>query len=240
MFRNHTLAAMTPEDMADLAPYLSEVSGVRGEVLNRQGYRVDSLYFPVSAYLANTVRFKDGQSTLTFVMGSEGVAGLAPFLADDVSAWGVEVRAPGAMYRLPASIMRRQMEKSPELRRQLMRLSYDYQAQASYGVGCASLHLATARVATLILRSADRLECDVLHLTQEDIAEFLGMQRTTANAAAKLLKHAGAILYRRGKIQIASRDALRAATCECYEATAQMAAMASAGADRVPELLLAG
>lgn len=226
MLRNHTLAAMEPSDLAALLPDLIERHIGRGVVLTGQGDAVEHLYFPTTAYLANTVTFLDGRSALTFVMGREGVAGLAPFLAEETSAWGVEVRSEGGVYQLPVAALRRRLDVSPDLRRQLQRQTYDYQTQAAYGVGCAALHSVTPRLAALVLKSADRLGCDRLDLTQQDIAEFLGMQRTTVNAAARQLKETGAIRYSRGKIRILDRDRLIAGACECYAATRRLAVAA--------------
>lgn len=216
MLRNHTLAALTGSDLAALLSDLSEMQVARGAILTRQGDEVDDLYFPTTAYLANTVTFEDGRSALTFVMGAEGVSGLAPFLAEADSVWGGEVKTGGSVYRLPAAALRRRMNDSPELRRQLLRLSYDYQIQSALGVGCAALHDAVQRLATLLLKSTDRLETDKLELTQQDIGEFLGMQRTTVNAAAKALKAMGAIRYSRGSIHVVDRRALMGQACECY------------------------
>lgn len=225
MLRNHTLSAMDTADLAALLPHLAEDHVERGTLLTVQGGTVDQLYFPTTAFLAHTVSFEDGRSALTFIMGAEGVSGLAPFLAEEVSAWGVEVKSSGALFRLSAPVLRRQMEVSPTLRRQLLRLSYDYQAQTAYGVGCASLHSAGPRIASLILRSADRLGADELRLTQQDVAEFLGIQRTTVNAAAIQLKDSGAIHYSRGAIHIIDREALTREACECYGADLRRAAV---------------
>lgn len=219
ILRNHTLAAIESTDLAALLPHLSECQLERGAVLIRPGDPVVELFFPTTVFLATNVTFSDGRSALTFVTGADGVCGLAPFLAEQPSVWGVEVKSSGGAYRLPACELRRQMEGSPGLRKQLLRLSYDYQAQAAYGVGCAALHGSMSRLASFLLRSADRLGSDELNLTQQDVADFLGQQRTTVNAAAKGLKAVGAIRYNRGTIQITDREALIQEACECYEAT---------------------
>lgn len=218
MLRNSALLSLDRHDLAHILPHLSEMSVERGQVLTAQGRPVEHLYFPVTAYLANSIVFQGPQPPLTFVTGSEWVFGLGPFLADEVAAWNVEVRSPGQIYRLPAIALRRRMNVSPTLQAQLLRLAFAYQAQVSFGVVCASRHLATGRLATLILKSADRANSEGIHLTQQDTADFLGMQRTTANASAKALKAAGAIRYGRGTIRIANRDLLLKAACDCYVA----------------------
>ena len=216
MLRNLTLAAMQDADLVALLPFLTERRVNRGETLVEQGAEIDTIYFPTTAYLANTVTFSDGRSAETFVMGVEGVSSLAPFLAEAPCGWAVEVKASGAVYCAPAAPLRRQVAASPDLRRDLLRLSNDYQSQASFGVACAALHSATARLARSILIYADRGSSDELRLTQEDLATLLGVQRTTVNAAAMELKRAGALRYSRGLIRIIDRPALERAACECY------------------------
>lgn len=217
MLRNQTLAALNDGDMAALRPHLSQRHVRRGEVLTEQGGAVDRLYFPTSAYLANMVTFQDGRTAQTFIMGVEGVSGLAAFLAEEPCAWGVEVKVEGEVYQLPAAPLRRQLEASPQLRRQLLRRVYDYQAQAAFAVGCASLHSVTSRLALYLLASAGRLGTRELQLTQQDLAALLGVQRTTVTTAASELRAARAIRYSRGVIQIADKQALIHLACECYE-----------------------
>lgn len=216
MLRNHTLAALNEADLAALRPHLSERRVHRGEILTDQGADVDSIYFPTTAYLANMVTFHDGRTAQTFIMGVEGVSGLAAFLAEEPCAWGVEVKVEGDVYQLSAAVLRRQLEASPRLLRQLLRRVYDYQTQAAFAVGCASLHSVTSRLALFTLAAADRLDTRELHLTQQDLAALLGVQRTTVNAAAAELRAARAFHYSRGVIRVTDRDVLIHHACECY------------------------
>jgi CRP-like cAMP-binding protein len=215
MFRNHTLMALDGEDRTSLFPHLVERRVQRGEVLTGQGDKVANLYFPASAYLANIVTFHDGRSAEAFIIGREGISGLGAFLADEPCAWTVEVKAPGEVYELAASVLRRRMNVSPTLRDLLMRVTYDNQAQAALTVSCATLHAIPERLARLLLTSTERLEQEQLHITQEDLAGLLGVQRTSVNAAAQELKEAGAILYNRGVIRVVDRGALERRACEC-------------------------
>lgn len=216
MLRNLTLSAMHPDDLAALLPDLSEHRVERGDVLNRQGEVVEHVYFPTTAYLANTLTFRDGRSAETFSMGLEGVSGLAPFMADTVCAWAVEVKISGLACRTSARALRSRTEVSPTLRQQLIRLLSEYQTQASVGVACAALHDSASRLARFMLVHTEERKTSELRLTQEDIAALLGLQRTTINAAAVELKHAGAINYRRGAIWITNADILKRHACECY------------------------
>lgn len=216
MLRNLTLAALHESDLAALRPHLVHRDLERGDLVTAQGAEVDHVYFPTTAYISNSVTFSDGGAAQIFVMGVEGVSGLAAFLADEPCAWSIEVRSSGEAWQLPAAVLRRQAQASPPLRLQLLRLAHDYQAQGAYSVGCAALHTAVARLAHFILTSADRTDDDRLQLTQQDIADFLSIQRTTVNAAANELKEAGAIRYSRGVVRIIDRPELTRRACECY------------------------
>lgn len=217
MLRNLTLAAMHPDDLSALRPYLFERDIEAGTVLIGQGDYVETVYFPTTANLSNIVTFQDGRSAETFVMGAEGVAALVPFLADTPCAWSVEGKTAGFVYAAPAKSVRAVTESSPRLMQQLLRLTADYQAQSSLGVACAALHDMTARLARLILMRAERGQTDTLILTQQDMSDMLGCQRTSVNAAAAELKRAKAVKYARGVIRVLDRPLLRRMACECYE-----------------------
>lgn len=217
MLRNHTIAGMRDADFAALVPWLTERRVDRGEILVEQGAMVDTVHFPTTAYLANTVNFSDGRSAETFIMGVEGVSALPPFLAEAPCGWAVEVKASGSVFSVPARVLRAQVEVSADPRRDLLRLCNDYHAQAALGVACAALHDAPSRLARFLLVHADRAASNELRLTQEDLATLLGVQRTTVNAAAMSLKAAGSIRYSRGVIRIIDLPALKRAACECYD-----------------------
>ena len=233
MFRNRTLSTMDPQDLAVLMPHLSERRVQRGQVLIVQGERVETVAFPVSAHVANTVTFADGRTAETFILGTEGATGVAPFLADAPCSWGVEVKTSGALYEIPAPLLRNAVEASPRLRAQFLRLANDYQTQSAIGVACAALHQTTERLALLILVTADRYGEDRLQLTQADLANMLGVQRTTVNASATQLKAAGAVAYSRGVIRIRDRSALEHQACECWSLRAA-APQAIADYDETP------
>jgi len=129
---------MDQADLDCLLPDMSERHVARGNILIGQGSPVETVAFLASALVVNTVTFKDGRTAETFDMGTEGVTGLAAFLADAPCAWGVEVRSAGTVYEISAAALRRRSEASPALRRRLAVLSNDYQAQASLAVACTA------------------------------------------------------------------------------------------------------
>lgn len=216
MRRNLTIAGMAAADLAALKPHLEAVELERGEVLTPQGSMVKHVYFPTTAHLANIVTFRDGRSAEVFVMGVEGVSGLAPFLANSACTWSVEVKRTGEACRISSAALRRRVDESPRLRGQFDRLTSDYQSQAALGVACAALHSVPSRLARYLVMLAEREQMMELHFTQEDLARGLGAQRTTVNAAAVQFRRDRAIDYARGKLTILDIDRLRSAACECY------------------------
>jgi CRP-like cAMP-binding protein len=228
MLRNHTLSAMQPCDLAALRADLSCRIVERGDILTPQGEKVTDVYFPTTAHLSNVVHFRDGQAPRPFLMGVEGVSGLAAFLADEPCLWSTEVHTAGEVYRLPATALRGQFEKSEGLRALLLRRAYDYQAQAALAAACASVHDTTSRLASSLLIMSEKLERSELELTQDDLGVMLGVQRTTLNASALVLRDEKAISYSRGRVRILDQGRLRAAACECYGLYHQLGRLAPA------------
>lgn len=217
MLGNTTLESLTAEDLASLTPHLTEGTFDRGAILTEQGDDVETIYFPASAQLANVLRFTDGSTSESFFMGTEGVSGLAAFLADEPCAWSVEVRVPGRVYALPAGVLRDRFRASETLRTHLLRLAYDYQVQSALAAGCSHKHTVPARLASTLAIMSDKLDHITLELTQDDLGRILGVQRTSINAGSIALRASGAIKYSRGQIRIADREKLRQAACECLD-----------------------
>lgn len=217
LLKNKFLSAIPPEDLSALLPDMQEVDLHKGQVLIEQEAEVLDIHFPLSAQLCNLTVFADGRSVETAVVGSEGMSGLAPFMADAPCAWRVVVQVSGLALSLPASALRRRAQESETLRDLLMRLVHDYQAQSAQTAACNSVHRSTAKLARWLLMFDDRSQGTKLEITQQDLAALMGMQRTTVNQAASELKAAGAIAYLRGVIRISDRALLEDASCECYE-----------------------
>lgn len=217
VLKNKFLSAIAPEDLAAMLPRMREVELRKGQVLIEQEAAVEEVHFPLSAQLCNLTILTDGRSVETAVVGSEGMSGLAPFLADAPCAWQVVVQIAGSALVLPASVLRSQARESADLRELLVRLVHDYQAQSAQTAACNTVHRSTAKLARWLLMFDDRSQGTKLEITQQDLAALMGMQRTTINQAAGELKTLGAIDYLRGYIRITNRDLLERSSCECYE-----------------------
>jgi CRP-like cAMP-binding protein len=220
-FQNQVLADLSPEDRAALEPHLVQVTLAKGEVLTEQDSPVDYVYFPETTDLGNVMMFPDGRAVETSTVGSEGVSGLAAFLAKAPCTWRIVVQIEGTAWRLDADVFRTQVEASPVLLNRALQLTHDYQSQAAQTAACNAIHEVAPRLARWLLLVQDRTRQTEILLTQGDIATLLGVQRTTINAAASELRSGGAIEYRRGKVRIRSREALKGLSCSCYQAQRQ-------------------
>lgn len=215
---NVVLDMMAPEDRASLSPYLTTISVAKGEVLIRQFDIVETVHFPVSADLSNSLIFFDGRAVEATSVGRDGLSGLAAFLADAPIAWEVMVQTPGEVLAISADVLRRRVRASPDLLDLLLRVTHENQSQAAQTVACNTLHDTTQRLARWLLMVSDRTGRTVLELTQEGMAAQLGAQRTTINGAAQTLKRGRGVDFSRGLIVIRDRSALEAFACECYRA----------------------
>lgn len=216
MLRNAVLRQMPTDCFDRLRPHLFERRLNGGEVLIEQGARVDTVYFPTRTNLSNVVTFSTGATAETYIMGSGGVAGLVAFLSDRPCAWSVEANGPGDVYGAPAEVLRTIVGECPALMQMLIGLLADYQAFSAWKSACSGLHLVRERLATMILLRCDSDRTDQLVMSQEQMASLLGYTRSTVSPAAKQLKDAGALRYRRSRIMIADRAVLEREACECY------------------------
>ena len=215
---NRLWAGMSADDKAALRPYLTLRHLPQGDVVTRAGDEVKIVYMPVTADLANIIRFEDGRSGMATNVGREGVTGLAAFLADEPCGWDVEVQIAGDAWALPADPLRSRVLDSPPLLRLLMRLTHNNQVEAAQNAVCNAVHTVTPRLARWLLTIQDRTGRDAFQLTQDDLATTMSVRRTTVNASWQELKKLGGITSSRGVVRVASRVALEHAACECYGA----------------------
>lgn len=215
---NIILESMAAADREALAPHLSELAIQRGATLIRQGERVTTVHFPVSADLSNSLTLSDGRTIETTSVGRDGVSSLSAFLADAAVPCEVVCLIPGLVVAVEAEVLRRQAKASPALADLLLRSCHESHSQAVQTAACNALHDVTQRLARWLLMVADRTGATRMEMTQENVAAQLGAQRTTINAAAQTLRGRGAISFTRGQLRIDDRSALEAVACECYAA----------------------
>lgn len=178
---------------------------------------MEHVYFPQSGVVSLVALMRDGSSVEAATIGREGAVGLLTAAgARHASTRGV-VQIPGRARRIEIARFRAVLEKSAALRDLLDRYTEAFLAQVLQTVACNALHSVEQRFCRWLLTCRDRTGADVVPLTQEAVAEMLGVQRTTVTAAARALQDAGLIRYRRGLIECVDLAGLHATSCECYD-----------------------
>lgn len=213
---NHFLAALEPHEAAEVRSLLRRVVIKIGTIIVNQGAPVSHVYLPIDAQFANLIRFSDGTTVETTVVGHEGLTGLAPFLADRPSAWEIVCRASGEAWVARAMALRTLAVSRPALMTRLLALTDLYQAQAAQTAACNALHPIQDRVARWILTARDLSPNESLVFRQDEVARLIGARRSTVSEAASELKRRRLITYGRGVIRIIDRNGLQAMACDCY------------------------
>jgi CRP-like cAMP-binding protein len=214
---NRLLAALPSADFALLAPYLQKVSLEQDAVLLRSGDRTEQVYFPRSGTIAFMLDMPNGQTVATAVIGNEGAVGILTSLGPSRSPMTAIVRVAGASLQISAARFHAALSRSGAIREAVQIHTRALLAQFQHVAACNALHSVEARMARWLLHIHDRIDGDVLPLTQEALSQLLGVRRTTVTHVVRKLRVSGAIRSdRRGLIEI-DRTRLEKATCECYE-----------------------
>jgi CRP-like cAMP-binding protein len=215
---DNKLLAGLPRDQLDLlAPHLSTVVLAQGVVLLEAGEEFDQVYFPHSGMLSLLVVMRDGRAIETATVGREGVVGAMAGLGLYKSSVRVTVQLPMAVTKIAASQLRKAVDNSHAVRDLCIRYNEVLLLQARITAACNALHPVEARFCRWLLQSADRAESGNVPLTQEFLAEMLGVRRTSVTEVASNIQKRGAITYSRGVIHIIDRAALERQACECYQ-----------------------
>jgi CRP-like cAMP-binding protein len=223
---DNKLLAYLPRDHFDrLAPHLSTVSLPQGMVLTEAGDEVDQVYFPHYGMLSLLAVLRDGKAIETATVGREGVVGAMAGLGLYKSLVRVVVQMPLACSKIAAAHFRAVAAGSDPVRNLCIRYNEVLLSQARVTAACNALHAIAARFCRWLLQSADRAASDTVTLTQEFLAEMLGVRRTSVTEVASKIQNAGAITYSRGVIRILDRPALMRMSCECYQTLVDQSAI---------------
>jgi CRP-like cAMP-binding protein len=222
---NNLLASLPRDHFDRLLPHLSTVSLQQGIVLYESGDEVDQVYFPLYGMLSLLAVLRDGKAIETATVGREGVVGAMAGLGLYKSLVRVVVQMPCACSRIAATHFRTVAAGSDPIRSLCIRYNEVLLSQARVTAACNALHPIEARFCRWLLQSADRAASDTVALTQEFLAEMLGVRRTSVTEVASRVQNAGVITYSRGVIRILDRDALRRMSCECYETLLEQSAV---------------
>ena len=214
---NRLLSALPPADFDLLMHDLDVVPLHQDEVLSRAGDPIEHVYFPHSGAVSLMIHMANGKTVATAAIGREGGLGLLSVLGPSPSAITAVVHAAGTASRIPASRFHAAFNRSPAIRCAIQMHMRAMLIQFQLGTACNALHPVEARMARWLLQLRDRIDHDVLPLTQETLSQILGVRRTTVTLLMRRLRASGAIRsHRRGQIEV-DRSRLAAVACECHE-----------------------
>lgn len=214
---NRLLAALPHDEHKRLVTHGVRAQLPKGTVLCELGGPVHYAYFPESGMVSLLSLTHDGHTVELATVGAEGIAGIEIVLNASSASYRMVVQLPTHALRVRADTLRTEFDRSPHLRQLLLRYTRTLLAQISQSAVCHRFHTATQRLARRLLIARDRVDSDTVEITQEFIANMLGIPRTGVTMAAAGLQEAGLIRQRHGRIHILNRAALEDAACECYQ-----------------------
>jgi CRP-like cAMP-binding protein len=213
---NRLLQALPLADFELLRPHLQTGELVREAVLVEAGAPLTHVYLPQSGVISMRNSLLEGQTAEVAMVGPDSVFGAAAGLADNVSLTDAVVRLPGTASILDVARFRAVADRSATFRTVLVRHQQALFAQVQQSAACNASHSVEARLARWLLHARDRTGSESLPLTQETLAQMIGVQRNAVSMVAHALQKAGILRYSRGQLEIANAEGLRGASCECY------------------------
>jgi CRP-like cAMP-binding protein len=213
---NKLLACLPPDEWKVLEPHLEWVELPLGKILCEAGCTLSHVYFPSTAIISILYVMLNGASAEIAVVGNEGIVGISLFMGGESTTSRAVVQSAGEGYRLKANILMTQFERSLPFMHLLLRYTQALMSQMSQTAVCNRHHSMDQQLCRWLLLSLDRLRGNELVMTQELIANMLGVRREGVTEGAIKLQKAGLIRYSRGRITVLDRVGLEARSCECY------------------------
>ncbi|PKL12854.1 MAG: Crp/Fnr family transcriptional regulator [Spirochaetae bacterium HGW-Spirochaetae-8] len=212
------LLLVLPKSEFDLISARLELTTLTlGTALYESGGQLDFVYFPIDSIVSLLYVMEDGASAEISVVGNEGIVGIAVFMGGDTVPNRAVEQSEGFAYRLSASVLKQEFNRSPAFQHLLLRYTMALLTQMAQTAVCNRHHTVDQQLCRWLLLSLDRLPSNVLRMTQELIANMLGVRREGVTEAAGKLQNAGLIQYSRGCITVLDRPGLEARVCECYQ-----------------------
>jgi len=213
---NHLLGALPDAERDRWSPHLESVEMPLGTVLYEAGAALAHVYFPTTAIVSLLYTMEDGASAEIAIVGNEGLVGVSIFMGGQSTTSRAVVQSGGHGYRLRAGVLMDEFNRSAPVMHLLLRYTQALITQMSQTAVCNRHHSLDQQLCRWLLLSVDRLQEPELVMTQELIANMLGVRREGVTAAAVSLQRAGLINYKRGHITVIDRAGLERRTCECY------------------------
>jgi len=214
--QNHLLAALPAAEFEPLVAHLERVQLPLGEMLYEPGGQLKHAYFPTTAIVSLHYVMESGASSESAGVGNEGVVGVSLFMGGDTTSSSAVVQTAGHAYRMESRKLLDEFNRAGLFQRLLLRYTQALMTQISQTTACNRHHSVEQQLCRWLLLTLDRLPSNELVMTQELIANMLGVRREGITEAAGKLQHAGVIRYRRGHISVLDRAGLESRVCECY------------------------
>jgi CRP-like cAMP-binding protein len=214
--QNHLLAALPADEYARIVPALELVTMPLGEALYESGAQMRHVYFPTTAIVSLLYVMEDGSSAEIAVVGYEGIVGVSLFMGGETTPSRAVVQSAGHGYRMRGQLLKDEFYRAGPMQRLLLRYTQALLTQMAQTAVCNRHHSLDQQLCRWLLLSLDRLPSNKLVMTQELIANMLGVRREGVTEAAGNLQKAGLIEYNRGHITVLDRAGLEARVCECY------------------------
>ena len=215
--QNHLLAALSKEVQGRLFPHLELISLPLGKVMYESGDTLRHVYFPVDSIISLLYVMEDGASAEIAIVGNEGILGISLFMGGDSTPSRAVVQSAGHAFRLRAELLKDEFGRFGPTMHLLLRYTQALITQMAQTAVCNRHHSVDQQLCRWLLLSLDRLESNQISMTQELIANMLGVRREGVTEAAGKLQDAGLIRYHRGRITALDRPGLEARSCECYQ-----------------------
>lgn len=213
---NHLLASLPPADLQRWMLLLEPVAMPLGQVLYESGATMTHVYFPTSAIVSLLYVMENGSSAEIAVVGNEGIVGVSLFMGGESTPSRAVVQSAGRGFRLSSAVIKDEFKRAPVLHL-LLRYTQALITQMAQTAVCNRHHSLDQQLCRWLLLSLDRLRGNELVMTQELIANMLGVRREGVTEGALKLQAAGLIKYARGRILVLDRAGLEHRTCECYQ-----------------------
>lgn len=214
--QNHLLAALPQVEFERLLPHLELTPMPLGEALYESGGRLNHVYFPTTSIVSLLYVMEDGASAEIAVVGNEGILGISLFMGGETTPSRAVVQSAGYGYRLRAQLLKQEFNRAGPVMHLLLRYTQALITQMAQTAVCNRHHSVEEQLCRWLLLSLDRLATEELSMTQELIANMLGVRREGVTEAAGKLQRAGLIRYSRGRITVLDRRGLEKEVCECY------------------------
>ena len=215
--QNHLLSALPGDESARIFPQLKLVPMPLGETVCEPGIQMRHVYFPTTCIVSLLYVMEDGASAEIAVVGNEGIVGVSLFMGGETTTSRAVVQSAGHAYRLKGQLLKDAFFRAGPMQRLLLRYTQALLTQMAQTAVCNRHHSVDQQLCRWLLLSLDRLPSNELTMTQELIANMLGVRREGVTEAAGKLQRAGLIHYSRGHITVVDRPGLESRVCECYQ-----------------------